>query len=543
MQARAHDIARIIKAFGAAARRCRDGGLDGCEILASVHLLGQFLSPLSNYRTDDYGGSLENRARFLLQVLEEVRTQVGDDFIVGVRYTVDECNERGLAAEEGIEIARLLSTGGLIDFLNINGAYGGTTTGMAETFPGMAYPSAPYLELGRRVKEASGLPVFHSSRIADAATADFAIANGYLDMVGMTRPHIADPHLVHKLERGEEARIRPCVGAGYCLDRVYGGQDMLCVHNAATGREQTLLHQIPSTRKSRKVVIVGGGPAGMEAARVSAERGHKVVLFEAASQLGGQVLLAARAGWRKDMIGIADWLASEIDHLHVDVHLNRYVESSDIIAENPDVVIIASGGVPQQSLPEGGGNLAATCWDLLDGHVGAGENVLVYDETGDHAGISTADMLSSRSAALTFATPNRVAGLAIGGQNYPIYMRNLIRRGAIIVPDRRLLSLESQQNRITARFQDVYLRDTEEMEFDQVVLVMGTLPVDELFHELAEGSNNGGELDLDAFLQGKLQVANIGEQDGYLLFRVGDAVASRNIHAAIYDAQRLCSAL
>ncbi len=281
----------------------------------------------------------------------------------------------------------------------------------------------------------------------------------------------------------------------------------------------------------------------MEAARVSAERGHKVVLFEAASHLGGQILLAARAGWRKDMIGISDWLASEIDHLAVDVHLNRYAEKSDVVAENPDVVIIASGGVPQQNLPEGGGELALTCWDLLEGHVNVGENVLLYDETGDHAGMSTADMLSSRSMALTIATPNRMAGLAIGGQNYPIYMRNLIRQGACIVPDRRLLSLESRRNQITARFQDVYLRETEEMEFDQVVLVMGTMPMDELFHELAKGSINDGELDLDAFLQGEPQVADIAEQDSYLLFRIGDAVASRNVHAAIYDAQRLCSTL
>lgn len=542
MQARAQDIKRISTAFGEAARRCRDGNLDGCEILASVHLLGQFLSPLSNCRSDAYGGKLENRARFLLEVLEQVRTQVGDDFIVGVRYTVDESNEYGMSSDEGIAIARLLAQSGLVDFLNINGAYGGTTTGMAETFPGMAYPSAPYIELARRVKEASSLPVFHSSRITDAATADFAISNGYLDMVGMTRPHIADPHIVRKLEQGDEARIRPCVGAGYCLDRVYAGKDMLCIYNTATGREQTIDHQVPLAAQSRKVVIVGGGPAGMEAARVCALRGHKVILFEATNRLGGQVLLAARAGWRKDMIGIADWLASEIDHLGVEVNLSQYAETQDIIDQQPDVVIVASGGIPLQRLPEAGAELAADCWDIFDNQVGAGQQVLLYDETGDHAGLSTADMLSDRAASITVATPNRLLGEAVGGQNYPIYMRNLIRNNARILPDRRLLSLSKKGETIKARFRDVYLRNITEMEFDQVVLVLGTEPVDDVFHQLAEDSINGGEYDLDALLSGDSQLA-AASIDGFLLFRIGDAVAARNIHAAVYDAMRLCSKL
>jgi 2,4-dienoyl-CoA reductase-like NADH-dependent reductase (Old Yellow Enzyme family) len=219
------DIARIIKAFGDAAVRCRDGELDGCEILTTTHLLGQFLSPLSNRREDGYGGSLENRARFALEVIEEVRNRVGDGFIVGVRFTANESNEDGLTAEEGIEIGRLLARTGMVDFLNVNGRYAGTTVGNSLTYPGMESPSAPYIMLAKQVREASGLPVFQSARIPDLANAEYSVAGGFLDMVGMTRPHIADPHMLAKLARGEEDRIRPCVGANYCMDRAFSSRD------------------------------------------------------------------------------------------------------------------------------------------------------------------------------------------------------------------------------------------------------------------------------------------------------------------------------
>ncbi len=329
----ARDIARITGAFADAAWRCREGGLDGCEILATPHLVGQFLSPLSNHRTDDYGGSLENRARFLMEMLDAARAKVGDDFILGVRFAADESNEGGISAHEGIALA--------------------------ENFPGMAFASASHIELARRVRQASGLPVFQASRLSDPATADWAIGEGMVDMAGLTRPHMADPHIVAKLERGEADRIRPCVGAGYCIDRIYGGRDAFCIHNVSTGRELTLPHHIAPAETPLRVTVIGGGPAGMEAARVSALRGHKVTLFEAGSRLGGQILLAARTGWRKDMIGIADWLAGEIEALGIDVRTSRFIDGPEVLADAPDVVLIATGGTPDVSLAEGGDDLVA----------------------------------------------------------------------------------------------------------------------------------------------------------------------------------------
>jgi len=538
----ARDIGRVIRAFADAAWRCREGGLDGCEILATTHLLGQFLSPLSNRRSDAYGGSLENRARFLLEALEAVRERVGD-FIVGVRFAADESNEGGLAAEEGIALGALLGRHGVADFLNVNGVYGGTEHGLAENFPGMAFPSAPYVKLAGAVKRASGLPTFQSARLSDPATADWAVGQGLLDMAGLTRPQMADPHLVAKLKRGEESRIRPCVGAGYCIDRIYGGRDALCAHNVSTGREETLPHAIPPAAEAKRAVVIGGGPAGMEAARVLSLRGHRVTLHEAGPRLGGQILLAARAGWRKAMIGIADWLANEVQALGVEVRLNSLVEGPELLGGSPELVIVATGGVPDTRLPEGGGELATTTWALLSGEVQPAEQILVYDEGGTHAALSTADWLASNGAAVEVATPDHQAGRGLGGQNLPVYLRNLYRAGATLTPDHRLLSLRREGNGLVAVLWNEYARSRVERRAAQVVVERNSVPADAPFQALKAGARNLGEVDAEALVALTPQPETANPDGRYLLFRLGDAVAARDIHAALLDANRLCRVL
>src|SRR5690606_20181580 len=328
-----HDIRRVVRAYGAAARRCREGGLDGIEIEAYGHLLDAFWSPATNRRTDAYGGSLENRMRFSLEVLDEIRAQVGPDYVVGIRMVVDEAMAGGLSREEGLEIARRLVATGAIDFVNVIRGHIDTDEGLSHVIPGTGTPAAPHLEFAGEIRAALGVPTFHAARIADVATANHAVAEGLLDMVGMTRAHMADPHIVAKLMRGEEARIRPCVGVGYCIDRIYEGGEALCIHNPATGREATMPHVIArADGPARKVVVVGAGPAGLEAARVTAARGHRVVLFEAAPEPGGQLRLAAALGRRREIIGIVDWLKSEIAHLGVDLRCNVLAEANDVLA-------------------------------------------------------------------------------------------------------------------------------------------------------------------------------------------------------------------
>ncbi|MEP4103853.1 MAG: NADH:flavin oxidoreductase, partial [Nitratireductor sp.] len=315
-QAEDWDIERIVADYAAAAQRMQAAGLDGIEFEAYGHLMDSFWSPATNRREDAFGGALDNRLRFAFQVIEAVRAAVGPDFVVGVRLVADEDWQKGLSREEGMEIARRLAACGKVDFLNIIRGHIETDAALTGVIPISGMASAPHLDFAGAVRADTKFPVFHAARIADVATARHAIAAGKLDMVGMTRPHIADPHIVKKVLAGEEDRIRPCVGATYCLDRIYEGGEALCIHNAATGREATIPHVITrSDGPLKRVVVVGAGPAGLEAARVAAERGHKVTVLEAAPLAGGQVRLAAQNPRRRELIGIVDWRLAELERL------------------------------------------------------------------------------------------------------------------------------------------------------------------------------------------------------------------------------------
>jgi 2,4-dienoyl-CoA reductase-like NADH-dependent reductase (Old Yellow Enzyme family) len=538
------EIRRVVAEYAAAARRCREGGLDGIEIEAYGHLLDAFWSPRTNRRDDEYGGSLENRMRFGLEVVSAVRRAVGDDFIVGIRMVFDEDVEGGLEPEEALSIAHRTIDVGKLDFVNVIKGHIDTDEALSHVIPIMGTPSAPHLEFVKRIRADLGVPVMHAARINDVATARHAVAGGYVDLVGMTRAHMADPHIAAKIARGEEDRIRPCVGMGYCIDRIYEGGEALCIHNPATGREETLPHEIgKSATPGQRVVVVGGGPAGLEAARVCAERGHRVVLFEAFDEPGGQVLLAAKVKRRREILGITQWLFEELKRLEVDLRLGTLADDEVVMAESPDVVVIATGGVPNTSFLSEGRNLVTESWDILAGRAAVAGEVLLFDDNGQHPGMACAEYIAEAGARLEYVTPERILAPEVGGMNYPAYFRVFDEREVTVSLNRRLTGVRREGNRLVATLFSDYSKKSAERVVDQVVVEHGTLPLDEIYQALKSRSRNLGELDLEALIAGKPQQV-VNNPDGrFALFRVGDALASRNIHTALYDALRLCKSL
>jgi 2,4-dienoyl-CoA reductase-like NADH-dependent reductase (Old Yellow Enzyme family)/pyruvate/2-oxoglutarate dehydrogenase complex dihydrolipoamide dehydrogenase (E3) component len=532
------DIKRIVRSFGEAARRCYEGGLDGLETHAGGHLIGQFFSPDINQRTDKYGGSLENRARFALMVHAAIRKSVGNDFLVGMRMSIYE-DRGGLSTEDALAIAQLLEREGAIDFLNCVSGRMDTELALAEkNMPGMTQPLAPFLPQVAAFKKELSLPVFHAARITDVATARYAIREGILDMVAMTRAHIADPQIVNKIMRGEEDRIRPCFGASHCMYKKPS-----CVHNVAAGRE-TVLPQViePTTGDIRHVVVVGGGPAGMEAARVAAERGHRVTLLEATPQLGGQLLLATRAGWRRDMISIVDWRVAELEHLGVQVHYNTYADGADVLEFKPDIVIVASGGLPNFGDLDGKQHCCSV-WDVLSGDVKPEKRVLVYDGTGRHEALSCAEYLASEGSSVTLAVIDDRVGAEMGYAERASHRKQLYLNQVKTRHDLVLKSVRREGESLVATLMNDLTDKPVEIETDQVVVERGTFPVDEVFLELKEAAANRGVTDIDALIKTRPQPFSANANGVYLLYRVGDAVSSRSVHAAMLDAFRIAVTL
>lgn len=536
------DIRRIVDDFGRAAERALAAGLDGVELCATSHLLDQFWTPLANRRTDEYGGSIDNRLRFTFEVLESVREAVGDGLVVGIRMIGDEDQPGGLSREESADIAVRLATSGFLDFINIASSSLATEEGLSKAIPPSGTPLMPYVALAASIKDAVDLPILHATRITDVASARHAIEAGLIDLAGMTRAHIADPHIVSKIERGEEDRIRTCVGASFCINRLHLGLESLCIQNPATGREGTVPQLIiRSSGRRKNAVVVGGGPAGLESARVLAERGHTVVLFEAQNRLGGQIVLAAKASERQaELAGVTGWLEQEVRHLGIDVRLNTPVEASDVLAESPDIVVVATGGWPDVDFLSEGAELVHTTWDVLSGAVRPAGSVLMYDDHGSERALSVVEYLGGRDVVnVEVVTPDRLVGQDLAATTGPAYLQMLYRLGTTLTTDHRLVGVQRGDHGLIATLRNEYTRAELTRSVDAVIVEHGVVPNRELFDVLRTSSANDGETDLVALAAARAQPHG----DVMVVYRVGDAVSSRDLASSIYDARRLCQTI
>ncbi len=538
------DIRRIVGHYADAAERMQAGGMDGIEIEAYGHLFDQFLSPHTNRRTDEWGGSFANRLRFPLAVLRAVRERVGPDFIVGLRMAVDEQLPDGLEMPEGIAALQLYTAEQLIDFVNVVRGNIVNDVTLNRVIPVLGMPSAPHLDFTGVVREHTDLPVFHAAKIDDVATARHAVREGKVDMIGMTRAHLADPHIVRKIQLGQESTIRPCVGATYCLDRIYVGGEALCIHNAATGRELHMPHTIERAATSRRVVVVGAGPGGLEAARVAAERGHQVTVLEAMPWAGGQLRLAARNPRRRDLMGIVEWRLAELERLSVEVRYDTFADHEVVDSFHPDVVVLATGALPQDPEVESGAELMVNAWDVIAGDAKPSGDVILYDDDGNHTAMTAAELLVNSGVRLEIVSPERTLGIEVGGMNMVPYSRALNEADVRITLTRRVRSIARRADgRLDVQIGSDHSEVRQTRVVDAVVGDHGARSNDDLYGELVPASVNLGELDHAAFTDDRPQALHSNPSGRYQLFRIGDAVEGRNIHAAIYDALRLCKDL
>jgi len=508
------EIREVVEGYARVANYLKQGGFDGAELQAShSSLLRQFLSPRANLRTDAYGGSIEKRLRLAFEIIEAIRAEVGRDFVLGMRLCGDELIDGGVTIRETIAACEMLTRHGMLDFFNTSIGTATHTLFMVEG--SMHVPPGYQLFVSSAMRQVTDLPVFGVGRIKDPWQAEQILADGHADMIGMVREQIAEPFFAEKARAGKTENIRLCISCNQeCIGRAGLNLDIGCIENPATGYERqfgrgTLLR----TTKPKKVVIVGGGPAGLECAKIAAGRGHQVVLLEKNPTLGGQVQLAIRVPNRAEFGDIVRNLVHEIAAMPIEVRTGFEATTENVLAEKPDAVVICTGAEAQLPLLSGCDQPhVISVWDLLEGRAPTQiERAAVIDHVGFHQATSAVEWLAARGTAVTVLTPALYAGQDLG---LTLDLENWYRRtaalGVTVIPNVSPLGFQNNCVQAIGNYTGQML---EFGPFDLIVIANHGRARDELYHAL---------------------MGCVPE-----LYRAGDALAPRRASHAVNEGHRI----
>lgn len=514
------DIAEYVATMVEAALNMQEAGADGVELFAAQgYLLHEFLSPATNKRTDRYGGSLENRMRFLLEGLRAIRAAVGPNFLIGARVNGRDDVQGGLQLADATAIAERLRTEG-ISYLNVSGL---TSLHYPGWIADITAPEAQFADEAGAIRQAvEGLPICVSSRIATPEAAEAVLASGRADFIGMARALISDPELPLKAARGDRESIRICTYSNQsCIVGLDRGRGVGCVHNPAVGREAQIgIGTMRPAPRSKRVAVVGGGPAGLAAARVAAERGHRVTLFERGNRLGGQNLMTSEIASRRGFAEIHRWQIEMLERLQVDVRLNAEADRTTLASGAFEAVVLATGSSPRRdgysSLRPGASGIPGaelprvrTVWDAFLQPESFDGPVIVIEDDPHLSGTAAAEKLAELGHAVTIVTPHMHAGADLPVHHAPALYRRLAALGIEVLPTRFVTAIEERRLICEARFGGAV---SEIEHAGPIILAMGNSANASLASELA-----GNDLEIQL---------------------VGDAVAPRQVDIAILDGER-----